>query len=66
MELPPNHSEAQIQEIQEWIRLHATRPKYVLLGSGSETVLVVLATRESYGDLYSGVNIYTSAMLDYM
>ncbi|XP_006458705.1 hypothetical protein AGABI2DRAFT_141470 [Agaricus bisporus var. bisporus H97] len=61
--LPLNHSEAQAQE---WIRLHATRPKYVLLGSGSETVLAVLATRESYGNLYSGVNIYTSAMLDYM
>ncbi|KAF7777696.1 hypothetical protein Agabi119p4_3768 [Agaricus bisporus var. burnettii] len=47
MGLPPNRSDR--AEIQEWIRLHATRPKYVLLGSGSETVLAVLAARESYG-----------------
>ncbi|XP_006458707.1 hypothetical protein AGABI2DRAFT_176946 [Agaricus bisporus var. bisporus H97] len=64
MGLPPNRSDR--AEIQEWIRLHATRPKYVLLGSGSETVLAVLATREGYEKWYRGVNIYTSAMLDYI
>ncbi|KAF7777882.1 hypothetical protein Agabi119p4_3954 [Agaricus bisporus var. burnettii] len=64
MGMPPNKSDR--AEIQEWIRLHATRPKYVLLGSGSETVLAVLATRENYVYWNVGVNIYTSAMLDYM
>ncbi|KAF7777879.1 hypothetical protein Agabi119p4_3951 [Agaricus bisporus var. burnettii] len=64
MGLPPNKSDG--AEIQKWIRLHATRPKYVLLGSGSETVLAVLAIREGYEAWFRGVNIYTSAMLDYM
>ncbi|XP_006462223.1 hypothetical protein AGABI2DRAFT_179070 [Agaricus bisporus var. bisporus H97] len=58
MELSLHHSEAQTEE---WIRLHTTRPKYLLLGSGSETVLAVI-----YESWFYGVNIYTSAMLDYM
>ncbi|XP_006459587.1 hypothetical protein AGABI2DRAFT_116548 [Agaricus bisporus var. bisporus H97] len=61
MGLPPKNSED-----KEWILLHTTSPKYVLLGFGNETVLAVLAVRESYEEWFSGVNIYTSAMLDYM
>ncbi|EKM78922.1 hypothetical protein AGABI1DRAFT_129193 [Agaricus bisporus var. burnettii JB137-S8] len=61
MGLPPKNSED-----KEWILLHTTSPKYVLLGFGNETVLAVLANRERYEGWFSGVNIYTSAMLDYM
>jgi hypothetical protein len=43
---------------------------YVLLGYGNKTVLAVIASRDKYGksfnERFSGVNIYTSAMLDYM
>ncbi|XP_006459559.1 hypothetical protein AGABI2DRAFT_116521 [Agaricus bisporus var. bisporus H97] len=52
-------------EYEEWVPFHAQNPKYVLLGFGDQTVLVLLAIGK--GCLrYSGVSIYTSAMLDYM
>ncbi|EKM78921.1 hypothetical protein AGABI1DRAFT_92449 [Agaricus bisporus var. burnettii JB137-S8] len=50
---------------QEWILVHITNPKYVLLGFGDETVLAVLVTQDGY-PYDRGVSIYTSAMLDYM
>jgi hypothetical protein len=54
--------------------LSPTDPKYVLLGYGVETVLVVMASRKEYGRMMEwvgaeekgGVTIYTSAMLDYI
>jgi hypothetical protein len=54
--------------------LSPTDPKYVLLGYGVETVLVVMVSREEYHQTMEGVGvegkggvtIYTSVMLDYM